>query len=77
VSNAKKAAGLVGGCQECDVCTLLKDKERKWLALAIARSQLNVRCFRGGDETHQDQTANAWKNVSKCQAILTEKNCSP
>ncbi|NJM30789.1 MAG: hypothetical protein HC855_12435 [Rhizobiales bacterium] len=35
-----------------------------------ARERINKKCFRGGDETHRDQAADAWKSQAKCEELL-------
>jgi RHS repeat-associated protein len=73
VAEAKAAVGVLGGCNESDCCTRLKAKKAAWLFLAVARSRLNVRCFNGGDQGHQEATADAWQNVGKCDRIIATK----
>ncbi len=76
VKDAKSKVGSLGSCEQCDSCPILFAKFRAWRALAVARSQLNKRCFRGGDPGHQQANADAWTNVAKCSSILKVNKCT-
>lgn len=59
---------LPGKCNPwpIDNCYTLNVKTAAYLSLAIARSRINVRCFGGGNRTHQEQLASAWEIVGDC-----------
>ena len=48
----------------------LKERANDWLNLAQARARRDKKCYKGGDEHHQQEQATAWKQVSICQQLL-------
>lgn len=74
VQNAKneflKFKGIGAACKSGMSRWELTIRKDSWLRLARARSQSIQRCWNGGDETHQDQTAQAWKHVQQCSQLL-------
>ncbi|WP_413111583.1 RHS repeat-associated core domain-containing protein [Thaumasiovibrio sp. DFM-14] len=50
----------------------LATRKALWLEHAKARSRSIDKCWHGGDETHQQQTADAWRNVSRCANLLRQ-----
>jgi RHS repeat-associated protein len=72
---AKAGVGALGGVKSGDSCAVLKAKTAAWLALAVARTKENQICFGGGNPTHQEEAAKAWKQVGEGISLQTEKGC--
>jgi hypothetical protein len=62
----------VGGCKPNDSCSTLRMKKARWIELAQARSHINNRCFRGGDNNHQIEAEKAWNNVANCNNLINQ-----
>lgn len=48
----------------------LTQRLRVWLDHATARSRSIERCWTSGDDSHRQQTADAWVHVSNCSTLL-------
>jgi len=70
VQAAKRVLRTLGQCQIVDPASLLEVKRLAWLEAATARSINNQRCYSGGDPTHQDEAAIAWKHTGQCTRYL-------
>lgn len=74
VDAAKAEVAAAGGkCKETDSTATLKKKSDAWLKQAVARSRREERCYRGGNEGHQQAMASAWDHVGRCQEILRKR----
>ena len=57
-------------CKDSDSPWQLRTKLRNALACVVARTRLDKRCFRGGDEGHQEQQGQVWRTIARCQELL-------
>jgi hypothetical protein len=73
VNESKKDVAQGGACKESDSPEQLKKKGAAWLRQATARSKINNKCYKGGDDGHQTAAASAWEHVGKCQRIASGK----
>jgi len=70
VQDSKKEVAAAGGaCREGDSPETLKAKGAAWLKQAESRSKRDGRCYRGGDDGHQQAQASAWEHVGRCQKM--------
>jgi hypothetical protein len=69
VNEAKKDVAAGGACKAGDSPETLKKKGAAWLRQATARSKINNKCYKGGDDGHQTAAASAWEHVGKCTRI--------
>jgi uncharacterized protein RhaS with RHS repeats len=60
----------MASCQEGMSNFQLQERKNAWMNHATARSQSIQRCWHGGDAGHQQQTADAWSHVGRCQNLL-------
>jgi type VI secretion system secreted protein VgrG len=65
----KHDVGQLGGCKAADSPELLQKKADAWKAQAIARNTLDVTCFGGGNDGHQQASAAAWEQWGKCKGM--------
>jgi hypothetical protein len=74
VDDAKAEVAAAGGkCKDTDSPETLRKKSKAWLKQAVARSRRETRCYRGGNEGHQEAMASAWDHVGRCQKMLKSK----
>jgi len=73
VKESKADVSKGGACKETDSPKELKKKGAAWLRQATARSKINNKCYKGGDDGHQIAAASAWEHVGKCQRIASGK----
>ena len=66
----RKFKGIGAACRAGMSQWELSIRKQAWLRLARARSKSIERCWNGGDEPHQDETAKAWTHVQQCDGLI-------
>ncbi|HEX4128607.1 MAG TPA: PAAR-like domain-containing protein [Pirellulales bacterium] len=70
VQDSKAEVAAAGGaCRDGDDQATLEAKGSAWLKQAVARARRDMKCFRGGDDGHQQAQASAWEHVGRCQRM--------